>query len=237
MIKTIALDYGNVLARPASGNWMLPKNFKDILGTRNAFQFIAGAAKLPELMKRGVEYLEGCHLLRTEEEEYGQFKEFYRILFGGCGIKKDLERICGELARHAVYGEDKVVFYEDAVSGVEALKERWRVVVISDTWPSLKRTLQNSGVLALLDGLVMSCDHGVTKSKGSRLFEAAMEECGLVPAETLFVDDSAENLAQAKALGFHAALMDREGKAAQPEYPVVRDLAQVLALAQGMGQA
>ena len=232
MIKTIALDYGNVLARPASGNWMLPKNLKEVLGARGTLQFIAGAAKLPELMKQGMEYLDSNHKLQTEEEEYEQFAEFYRILFGGCGIKKDLDSICGELARGTINGAGGIVLYDDTLPGIRAMKERWQVLVISDNWPSLKRRLEESGVAPLLDGLVMSCDHGVTKSKGPRLFEIAVEQYGIAPEETLFVDDSEKNLGQAKALGFHVALMDRDGKVTQSEYPIVRDLAEVMALAE-----
>ena len=232
MIKTVALDYGRVLAYPASGDWMLPKNLKEVLGTRGAFQFIASAAKLPELMQQGMEYLDSNHKLHTEEEEYEQFAEFYRILFGGCGIKKDLDRICGELARATVDSAGGIVLYDDTLPGIRALKEHWQVIVISDNWPSLGRRLEESGVAPLLDGLVMSCDHGVTKSKGPRLFEIAAEQYGIAPEETLFVDDSKKNLGQAKAMGFHTALMDRDGKVTESEYPIVRDLAEVTALAE-----
>ena len=35
MLTTIALDFGKVLAYPASGNWFLPTNLLQFLGTRN----------------------------------------------------------------------------------------------------------------------------------------------------------------------------------------------------------
>jgi len=231
MIKTIALDYGNVLARPASGDWMLPKNLGEILGLGNTMKFLKSVGKMKGLMEEGMAYLGGCHKLTTEEEEFAQFKEFYRIVFGGCGITKGLDGICEQMAQMTVYSSKNVLFFDDAVTGIEALRERYKVIVISDTWPSVKRTLTESGVYPLLDGLVISCDHGLVKKDGPRLFEVAMEQYGIEPAECLFVDDSAKNLEQAAGLGFHVALMDRDGKAEESAYYVVGDLAGVLARA------
>jgi HAD superfamily hydrolase (TIGR01509 family) len=46
--------------------------------------------------------------------------------------------------------------------------------------------------------------HEARASKPSRrIFEIACERHGLIPAETLFIDDVAENIAAAAALGFH----------------------------------
>jgi len=58
-----------------------------------------------------------------------------------------------------------------------------------------------------------------------------MEHHGVIAEETLFVDDSAENLAYAQALGFHTALMDREGILKGSEYPLAHNLEDVIALA------
>jgi len=231
MITTIALDCGKVLAGPASGDWMLPEGFQEVLGIGNLLKFVAAAPRLKDLMEQAKQYLNDNHLLDSEEEEYEQFCEFYRILFGGVGIKKGLEDICAGLARHSVYEDRTLRFYDDVLPGIAALKERWRVVVISDAWPSLRRRLRSAGVAQLLDDVILSCDYGHCKSGEGKLFRSAMERRGVVPAETLFVDDSTENLAAAQALGFHVALMDREGKAEAGEYRLVRDLEGVRGLA------
>jgi len=236
MLTTIALDYGDVLARPVSGNWLLPANLPGILGLGNMMKMMSHAQLLKENAERAKDFLDQNHLLRTEEEEFEQFREFYAIAFGGCGLK-GLEKIAGELARYAVYSEDKVLFYDDALPGVKALKERWRVVVISDAWPSLRRVLARAGIAPLLDGLIISCDYGHSKGVygrargGGKLFQTAVEKHGVAPEETLFVDDRAENLAFARGLGFHVALMDREGKLDASDYPLVHNLEDVAALA------
>jgi len=230
MLTTIALDYGNVLAHPPSGNWFLPANLPELLGLRNMMKMMSGAQKLQENTQRGKDFLNEHHLLHTVEEEFAQFREFYQIMFGGIGVK-DLDSIAGALARHAVYNENKIVFYDDALPGIRALKERWRVVVISDTWPSLRQTLETAGILPLLDDTVLSCDYGHCKSDEGKLFLSAIEHHGVIAEETLFVDDGADNLACAKALGFHTAQMDRDNKTEESEYPLVRNLGEVAALA------
>ncbi|MCL2299339.1 MAG: HAD-IA family hydrolase [Firmicutes bacterium] len=234
MLTTIALDYGNVLARPASGNWFLPADLPRILGLGNMMKMMSGAQTLQGNMEKAKAYLDENHLLHTVEEEFAQFTRFYRIAFGGVGMK-GLDNISEALARHAVYSEDKAVFYGDAQAGIRALKERWRVIVISDTWPSLTNTLKAAGIAPLLDGMVMSCDYGHSKRDNGKLFQSAIEHHGVIPEETLFVDDSAENLAFARALGFHTAQMDRDGEIEASDYPLVHTLAEAAALANAIG--
>ena len=231
MLTTIALDYGNVLARPSSGNWFLPANLPELLGLRNMMKMMSGAQILKENTQKAKDFLDEHHLLRTVEEEFEQFKAFYKIMFDGVGMK-DMDRIAGDLARHAVYNENKVVFYDDVLPGLQALKARWRVVVISDTWPSLKNTLEAAGVSPLLDDTVLSCDYGHRKSDGGKLFQSAIEHHGVVPEQCLFVDDSAENLTCAQPLGFRTAQMDRDGKIEASDYPLVHTLGEVAALAE-----
>ena len=239
MLTTIALDYGDVLARPASGNWLMPPNLPEILGLGNMMKMMSNARLLLENTERAKDFLDQNHLLHTEEEEFQQFKEFFGIMFGGCGLK-GLGKIAEELARYTVYNENKVRFYDDALPGIQALKERWRVIVISDAWPSLRGILARAGIAPLLDDLVISCDYGHSKGVygrargGGKLFQTAIEKHGVVPEETLFVDDRAENLAFARDLGFHTAHMDRDGKIETSEYPLVRTMEEVAALAAGL---
>jgi 2-haloacid dehalogenase len=57
--------------------------------------------------------------------------------------------------------------------------------------------------LEWFDGLVVSGEEGVTKPD-RRIFELLIERFGLVPAATLFVDDSAANVTAARDLGLDA---------------------------------
>jgi 2-haloacid dehalogenase len=57
--------------------------------------------------------------------------------------------------------------------------------------------------LEWFDGLVVSGEEGVTKPD-RRIFELLIERFGLVPAATVFVDDSAANVTAARDLGLDA---------------------------------
>ena len=57
--------------------------------------------------------------------------------------------------------------------------------------------------LEWFDGLVVSGEEGVTKPD-RRIFELLIERFGLVPAATVFVDDSAANVTAARGLGLDA---------------------------------
>ena len=230
MLTTIALDCGNVLACPASGNWFMPTNLPRFLGTRNMMIMASNAQAIEENMRGAQAFISANHLMHTEEEEFELFKECYRIVFGGCGFE-GLDIIAEALAHDIVYNDARDAFYDDVLPGIRALKECWRVVVISDAGPSLRRVLAASGVLPLLDGLVISCHYGHSKFDDGKLFLSAIEHHDVVPEETLFVDDSADNLIYAKELGFYTAQMDREGKLDASEYPLVHTLDEVMALA------
>jgi len=230
MLTTVALDYGKVLAYPVSGNWLLPSNLPEVLGPYNVTRLASHAQTMKENMRVAHGFLDANHLLHTEKEEFEQFKKFYRIVFGGCGFE-GLDTIAEELAQVIVYNDARVALFDDVLPGIRALKERWRVIVISDAWPSLRRILAVKGVLPLLDELVISCHYGHWKSDEGRLFHSAIEHHGVVPGETLFVDDSADNLIHANEIGFSTAQMDRKGQLVTSEYHLVRNLDDVMALA------
>jgi len=230
MITTILLDYGNVLAYPKSGHWFLPPDTKKIVGLGTYVKFAANYGKLEAAFKTAKKYLDDNHMLRTEEEELAQFTEFYRLFANEMGAKVTPE-ICEKLAHDAVFNDSAKVFYPDVLSGITALKAKYKVGVLSDTWPSLRRLLTNAGIAPHLDTLVMSCDHGITK-ESPRLFEIAVEAVGKNPENILFVDDTESNLQNAKAVGLKPVLMDRDGKCTTSDFPIIRTLGEISAIAE-----
>ncbi|MFL5296834.1 MAG: HAD family hydrolase [Phenylobacterium sp.] len=63
-------------------------------------------------------------------------------------------------------------------------------------------TFAMSPAFGRLDGRIISGVEGVMKPD-TAIFELACERYGFAPAEALFVDDGAKNIAAAQALGFH----------------------------------
>ena len=223
MITTLVFDYGKVLAYPKTGNWFVTPNAKKILGFLNCLKIFFNYKKIEQSFEAAHRYLNDNQLLHTEQEEYNQFIEFYKIILGSLGIKRNIDDICDALARDCVYNDDKVIFYDDVTTAIEYFMQSYRIIILSDTWPSLKRILENKGIWGFFDDVIMSCDYGKTK-ESTDFFEIAVSELNLVPSECIFIDDSLSNLDNAKKVGFIPVLMDRKGKENNSKYPVIHNL-------------
>lgn len=222
MIKNLVFDFGRVLAYPATGNWFITPETKNILGALRFFKLMH-SSKTPTAFRNSCRYLDSIHLLHTEEEEIEQFTEFYKRALAEIGIKDKNETLSLKLAQDVTLNDNKVVVYDDVLPCFEELKSEYSISVLSDTWPSLRRVLKNYGVSQYLSGIVLSCDYNEQKS-GTKLFEIAIKEWNILPEETVFVDDSESNLDNASKVGFSCILMDRTGKKKESKYPIVYDL-------------
>jgi 2-haloacid dehalogenase/putative hydrolase of the HAD superfamily len=69
----------------------------------------------------------------------------------------------------------------------------------SETWPGVKAM---SPAFRHFRDAIVSAEERVIKPE-PRIYEIVLERTGLEPADLLFVDDSAANIAAAQALGFH----------------------------------
>lgn len=204
-IKAILFDAGDTLNWPASGNWFVPvgymKYFQDELGGNTS-------ASVQQAFQIAYAYLNEHHYAETEEEEYAQFVEFYRIFLTEYGYSHITEELLATLAHHMVYDDEKFVFFEDTLTMIPKLAERFTLGIISNTWPSLDRVFRNQQLRHYFASFVMSSVLGVYKPH-VKMYTTALEELQLAPEETLFVDDSIENLEGAARLGMQAVLIDR----------------------------
>ncbi len=94
--------------------------------------------------------------------------------------------------------------------GLAALKERYRLAIVSDTIITpgrlLRRLLAELGLDGLFDALVFSDEAGRSKPH-RRVFERAAAELGVAPAEVVHVGDRQVNdVAGPQALGMKAVL-------------------------------
>ncbi|GAA5437358.1 phosphatase Rv3376 [Deinococcus aquaticus] len=86
-----------------------------------------------------------------------------------------------------------------------------RLGVLSNTLPSIDRTLEFLGLNDLIDVAVATCTVGIHKPEPGA-YRHALNALGLDAAEVLFIDDKQENVDAALALGMHAALIDLSGE-------------------------
>ena len=210
-IAGIFLDIGWTMLAPASGEWMLTPEFYAQVGRERIAAVPAPrwAAANAACMR----FLDENHLVKTEQAEYEQFSVFYRLL----GEQLPELGLSGEaiasLAYDKVYNDANYLFYDDVKPALLALKQSYKLGIISDTWPSAKRVLQNAGIYDLFDAVTFSCNLGVYKPH-ARMYEHALSALGVPPEQTVFVDDAPACLEGAEAHGVQPVLITRAGRTA-----------------------
>ena len=76
---------------------------------------------------------------------------------------------------------------------MEALRGKYKLGVISDTWPSIVPVLEEFGLPGYFDTLTYSFEVGCFKPD-PRMFADALGKMGLPPEQCVFIDDTAQNL-------------------------------------------
>ena len=162
-------------------------------------------------------------LFDGDTERFNHF--FARVLT----VEKQREMCRGK--PFAALREELVVHHPDYAEAIRAWEERWDEMVIGpiEGTVNLARALRSRGFgtwllgnwsrgdfdrarrrfdfLSEFAGAVVSGDHGIMKPD-PRLFVIALEQFGLQAPSTVFVDDSAANVAAATALGFEGVLFE-----------------------------
>lgn len=89
----------------------------------------------------------------------------------------------------------------------------YKLYVLSNMSREFIAFLRRFPVYGLFDGEVVSCEEGTVKPE-PRIYEILLERYGLGPAETLFIDDRAANIAAAERFGITGQLFDHHNPAA-----------------------
>jgi putative hydrolase of the HAD superfamily len=83
---------------------------------------------------------------------------------------------------------------------LRGLRGRAAVAIVSNAWPDMRLRLAESGVLDLVDAVVLSCEIGCAKPD-HRIYEVALRRLGAAAADALFIDDTAGHVDAARSLG------------------------------------
>lgn len=177
------------------------------LWTANEFGLDAARVERA-LAAQWVEQAEAWRDLRTGEDETAFWTAYAEALAGRLGL--DAAQLPALMAAFPYERFLRPVAGAREVLG--KLRARGlRIGVLSNTLPSIDRTLEAAGLDDLVDVAVASCTVGAHKPEAGA-FLAALERLGLPAAAVLFVDDRAENVEAARALGMPAALIDHTGR-------------------------
>ena len=89
----------------------------------------------------------------------------------------------------------------------ELKRAGYRLYVLSNMSREFIDFLRRADVYALFDGEVVSCEEGTVKPE-PRIYRILLDRYGLDPAETLFIDDRAANIAAAREAGIDGFRFD-----------------------------
>lgn len=179
---------------------------------------VVGAEMLRHWQERALTWWD----LRTEDDETVFWDGYGQELMGRLGLPP---------AEAAVFMAEYP--YERFMKPVPHAREVLRALraqglkigVLSNTLPSIDRTLEAVGLDDLVDVAVATCAVGVHKPDAGAFLHAA-DALGLQPAKILFVDDKLENVEAARALGMQATVIDLQGQ----DEEAIHDLRAVLGL-------
>ena len=223
-IEAIAFDAGYTLLRPSQKDWFIPGKIFDFVD-RGKWEALDPAV-YRRAYRAGYRYLDVIHdSVKTEKEEYFQFFGFFKAFSAQAPELGMDDAVCRALAWDHTYNDGKFIFYDDVKPALARLKQRYRLGVLSDTWPSLDRIYRNFGIRDLFEAFVLSCDVGVFKPD-EKMFRTLIDSFALPAERILFVDDVVKNLDAARELGIRTVQILRE-PFRKGSHPIVRDMAEL----------
>jgi putative hydrolase of the HAD superfamily len=160
----------------------------------------------------------------------GPPREELRRLLAACGGEVEGAALDDLVAGEAENWCRGVRLYGDTLDGLRALRERGcRLAIVSNCSWQTRAVVEASGLAACVDAAILSFEARAMKPEPAmlRLAPAAL---GVAPEGCVLVDDLAENLDAARALGMVTVLMDRRGGGVPSHHPAAGSLAEVAAL-------
>lgn len=142
------------------------------------------------------------------EDEYDLFKEFFKILskeLAELNIDKDKIEL---LTHDRVLNFDKAKFFDDVFCCIPKLKEKYRLCIVSDAWPSLREVYKKAGLYTYFDDMIISTEIGVNKPN-QKMYTSALKSLNLNADEVIFIDDNIVNCDGASKIGIKSILLDR----------------------------
>ena len=189
MIKNIIFDIGNVL-----GKFRWPQLFKELGYTGEVFDIVADATT------RGPWWAEFDRSLMSDEEVIANccamapaYEKEIRAVFD------NLENICWE------YDYAREWIYQIKAAG-------YKVYLLSNYGKTCFEYAKKFSFMELADGAVISYE--VQEVKPDRgIFKALEDKYGIIPEESIFLDDSPANIKAAKSYGYHGIIFQNQATA------------------------
>lgn len=214
--KYLILDFGNVIAYPETGKWDITKKFTELIDM-NLFDY----DKFKEVRKKYQNIL--SEKITELEEEYNMFLRFYDSILSEMNISNYDKKISEEIAYDRTYNNNKYILFNNVIDELEKLKEKYKLLLLTDNWPCTFPYLKEKGIYDYFDKVYVSSFYGVEKKDGL-FFEYPIKDFNIKKGEALFIDDNEDNLAKAASYGMDVMLMDRNNKVSESKYKIINKL-------------
>lgn len=90
------------------------------------------------------------------------------------------------------------------VQFIRGLRPRYKTAILSNAWPDAREAfVEHFGLGDAVDAIVVSSEEGIMKPD-PRIYRIAAGRLDIAPEEAIFVDDMAENVEGARAVGMRA---------------------------------
>jgi len=213
--RAVLLDWRRTLVHDDL-SWWVPESLES-LGRP------ADAATVTSIERRVIaafdrpEYLE---LERTIDRSADLHRQGMMTIFGWAGLDGDLAE--------ALYEQDfksaSHLLYPDVVEMLEAVRALGvKTALLSNIHFDLRPELKEQGILDLFDSVILSYEHGIQKPDPG-LFQLALDELGVEPAEALMVGDSPTNDGGAAMLGIPTLILPPQEEFGPHGLDIVVDL-------------
>jgi len=162
--------------------------------------------KRKHAFKEANTYLNSYHLVRTVQEQYDRFYHYYEILASLLPeLNLNPEKITA-IVDDLTYNYDNFILFPNVKEILSNLSKKYKLGIISDTYPSTKKMLEHYGLLQYFSTITFSCDLNAFKPN-SLMYQDALQKMQYKPEETVFIDDILMNLEGASKQGINPILI------------------------------
>lgn len=197
-IKAVYFDRDNTLTKK---NLELNEKLKNKIESISHKNYIMNNDKMFNIFKIIKSKGYNC---KTYENEVAFYKEYYKELLRVEGLTDEniIDKYGLELF-NMMWLKDRVLFDEVKFVLKELKQLNLKIGIISDTTPSLQKTLETLNIGNYIDCYTSSTEAGVMKPD-PKIYNLALSKLNLKANECIYVDDYDEEVIGAEKLGFKA---------------------------------
>lgn len=216
-IKYIIFDIGGVFLKPTTGHWFITPYISDILKNKIDMEEFKFSLKNNYKLVNEIS-------LQTEEEEYAMFYNYYKKALEDINYSEISDELLSQMSKSITYDNNRYTFYNDVKKTLETLSKKYKLVILSDNFPSIKRILKEMDIDKYFKSMIISTFYGYRK-KDKILFEILKNDIQYKEGTAIFIDDS-ENLDIAKEYKLIPIRMNRN-KNSNSKYPIINNLTDI----------